>query len=448
MRFSYIAIAAAGLLACACAHREAEDTTRLEQASLDAWIAKYVTAQGIDVVRQSNGMWVEFFEGGDGDQTIDSGRDTTVWFSLAYTSTDVAGNVFATRDSIEAMRQHTFTPHTYYSPQFVPVMDYNLGMAPGQYFALKNDLVKPDGSRMKLSRGSRVKLYIPSFLAYGSNSFSDDQGYGGQYPLGSNKIVIEDITVRDVIKNPLSHEEEIVKKLAMEKWGKGETDTIAPGMWGIEFTPVSETLRNEFPNKEPLDEYKLTIDSTTTVWFVGRFLPTEEYPHGFIFDTNIESVYDEFFNRREESGYTAQEKTFSALTYKPSQDKDSYISAFYRAIPELRRGQWFRIVFPSSYGYGYAGLSRALQQQQEYYNAQMAQYYAYSSMYSGYGSYGGYGYGSGYGGYGYDYYDYLNYSTSGYSTESSKQSIVTEIQSYTPLMFDLYIEVEDDDDDE
>jgi hypothetical protein len=451
MKFSTAAILIAGLITLgSCAKRVDEDITRLEQESLDAWIAKYVNNDGIRAVRQSNGVWVEFFDGEDGDQTAEAGLDTVVWVKLHYTATDVNGNVFATRDSIQALRQRTFTPYTYYTPEYAYCGSENYGMAPGQYHALKNQLTKPDGSKIKLVEGSHVKLYIPSFLAFGSTTYTNDQGYGGQYPLGSDKIVIQDLTVRAVVKNPLTHEEGLVKQHAMDRWGRGELDTLAPGMWfdTINFTPRADLLA-KFPKIEPYSkEYALTADSTAKIWYIGRFLPTAEYPLGFVFDTNIESVYEEFYNRRKNQNYTAQSKTFEALSYKPSTDQESYIAAFYRAIPKLRRGQWSRIVFPSSYGYGATGLSKALQDQQEYYNTMMSQYYMYSSMYGGYGGYGGYGYGSGYGGYGdygygsyYDPYNsYYNYSTSGYSTEESEKTIVTEIQPYTPLVFEIYIE--------
>jgi hypothetical protein len=447
MRFFSAVVAVAGLMTLgSCAKKEDEDITRLEQRSLDAWIAKYVNNDGIRAVRQDDGVWVEFFEGEDGNQTLEAGLDTVVWAQIHYTSTDVNGNVFATRDSMQALRQRTFTPYTYYSPQYVYCGTENYGMAQGQYNALKRQLTKPDGTKIKLSVGSHVKLYIPSFLAFGSTTYTDDQGYGGQYPLGSNKIAIQDLFVRGVVKNPLTHEENLVRRFAMDVWGKGETeaDTLAIGFWvdTTNFVQRSDLLA-KFPNKEPYKkEYGLTADSTASIWYIGRFLPTAEYPKGFIFDTNIPEVYEEFYNRRKHQNYTAQSKTFEVLSYKPSEDQSNFIPAFYRAIPKLRKGQWSRIVFPSSYGYGATGLSKAIKDQQEYYAQMVSQYYMYNSMYNSYGSYGGYG-GYGYGGYGYGYggyYDYMNYSTSGYSETESEQTVMTEIQPYTPLMFEIYIE--------
>jgi hypothetical protein len=431
-----------------CAKRVPDDVNLFEQKSLDAWMAENVNHDGTRAVKQSNGMWVEFLE--DGDQTMEAGRDTTVWVSLKYTSTDIAGNVFYTRDSMEALRQRSFTPHTYYSPEYVYCNAQNTyGLMPGQHFALINDLTKPDGGKIKLARGSHVRLYIPSFQAYGSNTSSDDQGYGGQYALGQTKIVIQDLEVREVTKNPLLTEEALVERLAVDKWGKAVDDTLATGFFvdTINFRPRADLLEL-YPN-HPFEKVDgLTKDSTARIRYIGRFLPTKEYPHGFIFDTNIPEVYEEFFNRRKNQNYPADERTIEVLSYRPADDdgtEKSMISAFYRAIPELRRGLWTRIVFPSAYGYGAIGRSKALDEEQAYY-AQLMQYYAYSSMYSGYGYGGGYGYGSGYGygGYG-GMYDYDPYSMYGYNYMNMGQteeddSIVTEIAPYSPLIFEIYIE--------
>lgn len=429
-----------------CAKREVEDTTKLEQSTLDAWVEKYVTGQGISAVRQSNGVWVEFIE--DGNQSVEAARDTAVWLRLDYTSTDIDGNIFATRDSIEALRQRTYSPYTYYVPEYLYCGDANYNMAEGQYFALRSDLTKPDGTTIKLSEGSHVRLYIPSYLAYGSGTFTNDQGYGGQYPLGGTRIMVQDLTVKGVVKNPLTHEEKIVTDYAMQKWGKVETDTLAPCFYvdTIGFRP-SAALLADFPNKPFVKEYSLTVDSTATIWYVGRFLPTPEYPEGFIFDTNIPSIHEKFYNRRANEEYRVPYKTLKALSYKPVDDQNSTIAAFYRAVPELRRGQWSRMVFPSAYGYGATGMSKALQNQQQQLNSLMS-LYSYGSMFSSrygssYGGYGGYGYGDyGYGGYGYGYNSYLNSSMS--TSSEDTQSVVTEIQPYTPLIFEIYIEVDDD----
>jgi hypothetical protein len=241
-------------------------------------------------------------------------------------------------------------------------------------------------------------------------------------------------------------EEKLVTELATE-WGIQDlkTDTLASYFYvdSVNFTPKAALLE-QFPNKQWDKETQLlTADSTAGIWFTGRFLPSQKYPEGFIFDTNIASVYKEFYGRR--PGYAANDKSsFSVLSYTPSDenDKKNYFPAFNVAIPKLRRGQWYRIVFTSVYGYGIQGLSAALQDEQANYNAYID--YMYSSMY--YGSYGGYG--DYYGGYMDPYYggyggNYFGSSIS--TTEEEDGAIVTEVQPYTPLVFEIYIETEDED---
>lgn len=440
-----------GAAVASCAKPEREDITRLEQMAFDAWVEKYVTGQGIEVVRQSNGIWVEFID--EGDQEVSWDRDSAVWLRLNYTSTDIDGNVFVTRDSLHALRQRTYSPYTYYVPEYAYFGPVNFGMPTGQYLALKDELVKPDGSTMRLAGGSHVKLYIPSYMAYGTNGFSNDQGYGGQYALGETKIVIQDLSVRGVVKNPIDHESELVTELAEKRWGLTAKDTVKTLIFvdTLNFRPNAQLLA-DFPEKPFVKEYDLKADSTARIWYVGRFLPTEEYPDGFIFDTNIKSVYEKFYNRRLSENYVPQSKTFAALSYQADTDKDSFIAAFYEAIPALRRGQWSRIVFTSAYGYGASGLSAAVKQQQAQQQAMMDYYMQqsmYNSMYGGgmggmYGSgyYDNYNYNSYYGG-GYDYY---GYSTSGYAEEESEQQITTEVQPYTPLVFEIYIEASGEED--
>lgn len=423
-----VAIASVGMVALACARVEPENLDLLEKQAFNAWIEKHVKGKGIEVVEQSNGMWVEFLDEGDQGRDQLSGRDT-VWFKLNYTATDTHGNVFVTRDSIEAMRQRTYTPYTNYEPDFLLAGPQNIGIIEGQHFALTGDLQKSDGSTMRMTKGSRVRLYMPSYLAYGTTGFSDSQGYGGQFPLDGSKIVVEDISVVDVIKDPIDHEEELVTKRAITDWKLSETDTLSAFLYvdSVKFKQRPD-IEAQFPNKVYSRSDSLGVDSLAKIRFIGRFL------NGFIFDTNIQSVYDEFYNRRESEGYPADDKTFTYLSFTASTDLNKYIPAFSLAIPKLRRGLWYRLVFTSAYGYGATGLSARIRQQRAEYKQYMEFVYAnmyYRNMYSS-GYYDNYNTG---------YYDpYFNQSMSALSQTETKQEIITEIQPYTPLIFEIYIE--------
>ncbi len=451
-RFSLAILIIAAVLGAvsSCAKRESENTDLLEAKAFDAWMLKYVNA-GVDnsvAVKQSDGIYVEVIA--DGKQDMDAPSDTIVWLRLEYTGRDLHDNVFVTRSEREALQQKTYTPKTHYISDYLFCGDQNHGsMVEGQYFALKQkELLKPDGSTIKMSEGTEVRLYIPSYLAFGSTGYTDDQGYGGQYALSKTKPVIEELRVAEIIKDPVVWEEGAVEDYAEDVWMLTAKDTIAANMY-VDTVRFNQLLAAKYGREMSLPwekEYDLTADSTAKIWFIARFLD------GFILDTNIDTTYNRFYNRRAADGYYAESKTFSVLSYKvgDEEDKSNYIPAFYSAIPALRKGQWSRIVFTSNYGYGATGLSAALQAQQDYYDYYMSM--MYSSYYGGYG-YGGYG--GGYGGYGsygsygsynnpYNSYDYYNYSPSYSSSSSDETEIMTEVQPYTPLIFEIYIEADEE----
>jgi hypothetical protein len=411
----------------ACAKTEEENLRRMEQEAFEAWVLKHVNG-GVDgsvAVRQPNGMYVEFLT--DGDQNIESSSDKELWLELDFTSRDKDGNVFVTRSEEEALRQRTFTPYTHYVPVFVFSNNKGTGIPSGQHYVLKNRLTKSDGTTIKLSKGSAVKMYMPSYMAYGEDGYSDDQGYGGQYPLTSTKIVVDQIEVKDVVENPLDREEKLVVARAAE-WSLGETDTIAPLFFvdSVKFEPKAEVLA-KYPEETFVKKYAIDNGTNTKIRFVGKFLD------GFIFDTNIESVYNEFYGRR--SDYPAKKvSAFNALSYTPSRDKERFISAFHTLIPKLRCAKWYRVVFTSAYGYGATGLSADLMERQEYHNSYAS--YMNNAMYYN-AMYGNSYYNNYYDNYYYDgMFDYYNSSAS----SSISGEVITEIQSYTPLYFEIYIE--------
>lgn len=444
-RFSLAILIAATVLTAvsSCAEREPEDSNKLEEKAFDAWMGEHVNKKDIVAVRQSNGIYVEVLKEGPQDGVNNSSADTIVWLRLDYTATDLYNNVFVTRNEETALQQGTYTIHTHYNEDYIFCGKENHSMISGQHFALTNKLEKPDGSTIRLTEGTRVRLYMPSFLAFGSSGYTDDQGYGGQYALSGTKPVIQELEVVEVIKDPVVREEKLVLDYALDKFGMQEKDTTATCFF-IDTIKFNKELELKYGKEMSLPlkkDYLLTADSTAKIWFIGKFLD------GFIFDTNIDTTYNRFYNRRALDGYYAESKSMSVLSYKPEEDKSSYISAFYKAIPKLRRGQWSRILFTSNYGYGATGLSKALQDEQEYYN------YYMNYMYNSYYGSSGYGYGNGYGnGYYNSYYNnnYYNYDYYNYSTSSSEEEaeIVTEIQPYTPLIFEIYIEASEEDEEE
>jgi hypothetical protein len=163
---------------------------------------------------------------------------------------------------------------------------------------------------------------------------------------------------------------------------------------------------------------------------VGRFLD------GFIFDTNIDEVKQIIYGKVESKG-----EALSFTTADPLEN--DYILAWNYSLPTLRRGQWATILTVSTYAYGLDGkmgstTSTTTNNNQAYYD--YANYYNYMNYMN---SYYGYGYGNMYnnGYYGYNPYYYgYNYDYSSEDTSVTVTTTSTEIQAYTPLLFQVFVE--------
>jgi hypothetical protein len=448
--FGIVLMAATTVLGVvSCADPVVTTDAAYEKLAFEAWMSQHGPA---DAVLQPNGMYVQFLEDGDAGDEGGATADADVWVRINFTSTNLAGDVFTTRSEAEALKQGIYTPKTYYTPDFVFCGSQNVSLLQGRYYAMKNELYKTaDGSvKTKLYKGSKVRLFMPSTLAYGSTGYSDDQGYGGQFPLDGNRPIIETLEIVEVVEDPIPLEEQLVKYKA--------TAPVSEGGWGLtdaNLLPKEEQDINEEDASDdklffehfyidsmyraadavPLDvKTQLLTDQTTArIWYVSKFV-NKNGEEEFIRKTNIQEVADKFYYRQ--PGYEPDEDSEmgTALVYCPDTDQDSQIPAFYDMIPKMRRGRWYRVVFTSSYGYGATGYSATIKSNQDYYD-----YYMETMMsMSGYGS--GYGYGSSY----YDSYYSSYYSNYGYMNyDTTSGSVTTEVLPYTPLIYEIYIETDD-----
>ena len=219
---------------------------------------------------------------------------------------------------------------------------------------------------------------------------------------------------------------------------------------------IAAKLKERFHKEEPyagLEQLiaegadSVKLDGQAKIWYIGRFLD------GFIFDTNIDEVKEIIYGEVSSEG--------SALSYTP--EDGGLINAFYYAVPNMRYGQWGALITSSTHAYGATGQTGSTTSSSGYsssyydYLNYLNYYNYYNSYYGGYGmgGYGGYGgyygnyYDSYYGGYGYgNYYDsyYGNYYDSYYGTSDTTTTTIsttTEIPSYCPLIFEFYIEPQD-----
>ncbi len=376
-------------------------TDKFQQNSLDAWMAKHVNNPDTVAWRQSNGMYVQILPSTEPlDESLAS-ADTIVWVRINYTGRTLQNNVYLTRSEDEAKWQGTFTERTYYAPDYLYCGATNTNMIEGQYFALKKEFMI-DGVPTKMVQGSKVRLYMTSEMAYGSYGTSNNQGYGGQFTLKGNVPTIEDLELVEVVKDPIERENKLVAEYAEKMWGMSAKDTLVENFYLDKSNLLDVALGDT-----------LTVDSTAYIYYKGYYLD------GFVFDSNIDSVQLRAFG---------EITTSAALTYKPSEDEKEYIKAFYKAIPGMRYGEWGRMVFTSIYGYGATGYSAALQEEYDSYNNYMS--YLYANLYNSSTQYSSY----------YDYYatNYMYYNILTSSTLEEGE-VVTEIPSYTPLVFEFFV---------
>ncbi len=223
--------------------------------------------------------------------------------------------------------------------------------------------------------------------------------------------------------NNIASLEEKIQKALVERFHTDEDGVVVPY--------VGVTELNDSVGK----------DNKANIWYIGRFLD------GFIFDTNIDEVKELIY------GEVASEGT--AFDYTP---KDGgAITAWFHSIPNLKFGQWAALITTSSFAYGATGQTgntttstSGSSYSSSYYD--YLNYYNYYNSYYGNNYYGGYYnnyYNNYYNSYYYDNYYYNNYYGYGYGygdnygssdTTETIRTTTTEIPSYTPLIFQIYIE--------
>lgn len=423
IRHAALTVLTAAVVA-ACADKDSGTDIDYEQLSLDAWVAKHINATSERAIRQDNGMWLEITDAGQTDDIAT--KDTILWVKYNFTVRDLIGNIAFSRLEDIARWQGTFTRYTHYVPDYIYCGDYNSNLLEGTYYMMRNTMKDASGNDVNIHIGTKGTIYLPSTLAYGTVGTSNDAGYGGQYSLDGSIPTILDFEIVDITKDPVKTEE-------------AEVDAFIAG--DASWKPVSDTLTYLYVDKtfrlpEGETAYQgdsILVDTTVNIWYVGKFLD------GFVFDTNIDSVKLRVYGEVASTG-EALEFTYNdpESTTSSSSDESSYINMWNYAIPTLLQGQWARIIGTSYYGYGsygqYRNGSSSTTSSSDY-------YYNYYNLYNNYyTSYYNSYYNSYYGSY-YDYYNYYNYlygSTS--DTTESTTSIYTEIQSYTPLLFEIYIE--------
>ncbi len=485
-----IAILFAAIALVSCITEESVSNKEREKVSLDAWIRLH-KPELVNNYQEEGGYYVEILA--EGDEGIaatenDFGSEPlmeqdTCWVFTQMTGRDINGSICMTRSGSLADMCGTFSYFTHYVPYINYCGNVNMGLLEGTYLAMRNALKIGDTTH-KMRRGSKVRLYLPSWIAYGESGSSTEGGYEGQYALDASRPLVLDIEVLGAIKNPSDKELEMVSEYVKGgNWTQAEKteeekedaddDLKLKGLYyTFDYNPQSDNvydykymqphiegtsnpytdtkkyvdmskinmeinriLLERFGEGETITEEHIKDDKYGTlvgdngranVWYVVRFLD------GFVVDTNIAEIRKLVFGE--------SDPICEVFSYSPSDDKDKAdserqaIGAWYYCIPKMHHGAFGRIVTTSGYAYGAAGLSgttttETSSSSANYYNA-LNYYNYYNSYYNYYSPYYNY--------YDYNYYNY-NYD---YSAEDSTTTttISTEILPYTPLVFTIYVE--------
>lgn len=494
---SVTAVLLIAFAAMSCITEESISNKKREQVSLDAWIRIH-RPELVNNYQEEGGYYVEILSGDMNEGLPADDNDygseplmeqDTCWVFSNMTGRDMNGVVCLTRSDVLAEMCGTFS----YATHYVPYMNYcgseNMGLLEGTYLAMRTELKIGEGT-YKMRRGSKVRLYLPSSIAYGESGSTTEGGYEGQYSLDSSRPMILDIEVVAAIKNPSESELAMVKSYVgyEDEWvrvekseedkaeedkveGEGNESSDDPYLTGLYYRlnfdvatqlhtkymqphlkglnhPYSDTRKyadmeklNADISKILLDRFgpglsaserdevtEVTKEGRANVWYVLRFLD------GFVVDTNIAEIRTLVFNESD-----PQCEVFS---YSPTDDADksaserSAIGAWYYCIPKMHHGAYGQIITTSGYAYGSAGMSGSTTTESSsnatgYYNPYYNNYYNYyNSYYNYYSPYYDY----------YNYYNYYDYSTGVDAEVTTKTTIGTEIMPYTPLVFTLYVE--------
>ncbi len=339
---------------------------KIEQLVVDEWISQ--RADSLLDNRQPGGYYVYVVEEGNGT-TATNDMEDDFWVKYNITNRDLEGNICLTRNEEQATLQGTFSYYTHYEALRREVLSTS---SEAIDLLLFGDDVEVNGEQIKFYEGSKFVVISPSFFA--GSSYNGTGGYAGQYTLDSDKPVMSEIEILEIISDIELYELNQVNTFVLSNgnytWESpyienddGE-DELATGLYiNYGYTPSSMLYDEEYSYGDSrnitdlaelndsvatllIDRFGLGDDSgdvitseeSSNIWYIARML------NGFIIDTNIEEVRALVFNDTENST--------AAITYTADDDLGSYVDMWYYTIPLLQYGKWASVVGISDYGYG------------------------------------------------------------------------------------------------
>lgn len=230
IRLSLAAVAAL-LLAVSCAREQSESYNKLEDLSLEAWMAQ--NKPELLGNRQGFGnasYYIEVLDAGDsGARPV---NDTVCWVQFDFSGRDLASHeIIITRSARQAKLAGTFTKYTHYVPFYRYCGTGNTGLPEATYLAMRNEQTLGEdyvadfnrnnpGREIELPfllrEGARVALYCPSRVV---GDLSSSGGYEGDFTLAASKPVRIEMTICDTVKNPLQAEGSAVDSYCRQQGG-------------------------------------------------------------------------------------------------------------------------------------------------------------------------------------------------------------------------------------
>lgn len=317
------------LLSVSCAKEKEPSREELEQISFDAWMSLY----GDGAEKQASGMYVKKLK-----STTNAGAktpsETTQWVRVNYTGRMLtSGDVFISRDPEIAKHQGTFEYYIHYIPDYLSMLASSA--APSNYYPIPGVYAALTG----MKEGDIWRLYLPSNLAYGSNTYSSSNSYfAGQKSLSANTPIIMDLELVEVVDDAEKAERYQVQSYAVSALELGLSDTIGPAIYRKVLSTIADT------------DVKVEKDSVVQYYYVGRFLD------GFVFDTNVKDTADKYHLSQYYAKSTYQLPL--ATTVGKSSDDDSgegVVAGLDSTLHNISYGDVAECVFTSESMYGADG---------------------------------------------------------------------------------------------
>ncbi len=309
-----------------CAKEEEPTQDELEQTSFDAWMSLY----GEGAEKQASGMYVKKLK----NSTVSGAKtpsESSQWVRVNYTGWALAsGDVFVSRDPEVAKQQGTFEYYIHYIPDYLSMLVAST--SPSNYYPIQGLYL----ALSEMKEGDVWRLYIPSRLAYGSNTFSSSNTYfAGQNVLAANTPIILEVELLEVVDDAEKEERYEVQNYAVSRLELGLADTIGPDIYCKVHSTVATT------------DVKVGIDSTIDYYYVGRFLD------GFVFDTNLKDTADKYnlSQYKEASSYQLPMSSTVGL----SLDDGGVVPGLDSTLHNISYGDIAECVFTSESMYGADG---------------------------------------------------------------------------------------------